>query len=462
MYFCPFCFESCISIKSLNAHCKLKHCIQLHSSFRCKQKLCPRTFSDIHSFFRHLSRTHSEENSIRNDKFSTNHNNVGVHDNVIIEDNMSKVTYNSPSEIIKISASCAINNSNISNITVEAFAESMAKTSASFVARLYSRPSLPRVFCQEIIDSIEVFLDNVKIIEKTYKAIELNPHPDLSSMFNILNNAFADFSSEYRTILYFKTLNSLIEPQEIYVGTSIDSKLTKTGRQIIVKNKKICILPLDKILKKFLELPGVYNNITSNIKKIKQSKMITSVLQSEIWHSIEQQYDNDMLPLILYFDEFEINNPLGSHRGLHKLGVVYCTVYGIGEEHASILENIFLVQLHNVIDHLQVGNKQIFANLINQINNLQTNGIIINIGNVKRKINFVLLHILGDNLGLHAIFGSTTSFNSNYSCRICLVDKTTRQKQIFENIELLRTAENYATDIIDQNMILPRNVSFIP
>lgn len=201
--------------------------------------------------------------------------------------------------------------------------------------------------------------------------------------------------------------------------------------QVLVTNKKICIIPLEKILQKFLELPEVYNKIICNIKKIKQNKKRTSLLQSEVWHSIEQQYNNDVLPLILYFDEFEINNPLGSHRGIHKLGVVYCIIGGINEEYASLLENIFVVQLHNVVDYNKFGNKQIFATLINQIKKLQTDGIIINIGKLKRKINFVLSHILGDNAGLHAIFGLTTSFNSNYSCRICLVDTITRKKTNF-------------------------------
>lgn len=163
-------------------------------------------------------------------------------------------------------------------------------------------------------------------------------------------------------MLYFKQLNSLIEPQEICIGAYIDSKLLKNSRQVVT-NKKLCIIPLDKVLKKFLELPNVYNRIISNIKNIKSNKTLVSVLQSKMWHSIKQQYDNDVLPLIFYFDEFEINNPLGSHRGVHKLGAVYCTISGIEEEYKSILQNIFLVQLHNVADYVQVGNRQTFATL---------------------------------------------------------------------------------------------------
>lgn len=72
MYFCPFCFESCVTIKSLKAHCKLKHYTKLYSSFKCCQKPCPRTFSNSYTFFKHLSRSHAERNSNIIDTSDTN------------------------------------------------------------------------------------------------------------------------------------------------------------------------------------------------------------------------------------------------------------------------------------------------------------------------------------------------------------------------------------------------------
>lgn len=317
MYSCPFCFESYGSIICLKAHCKLKHSTKLHSVFRCRQKLtelstellCLRSFTNIYSFLKHLSTIHSKVN-IRDNTYCNNNNILNIDTNFIME----KVTYNLSSQSMP-STSCAISNSdNIFNITVEEFGKKIAQASTLFVASLYSQPSLPRVFCQEIINSIKSFLNYVKIIEEKYKSIELNPHQDLSAMFNILNNAFADHSSEYQTMLYFKTLKSLIEPQQICIGAFIDPKLMTTGKQMLVKNQRICTVPLEKILKTFLELPDVYNKIISNIKENEQNKIITSLLQSKIWHSNKQQHDNDVLPLILYYDELEINNPLGTQR----------------------------------------------------------------------------------------------------------------------------------------------------
>jgi len=96
--------------------------------------------------------------------------------------------------------------------------------------------------------------------------------------------------------------------------------------------------------------------------------------------------------------------------------------------------------------------------LINKINKLQINGITINIGNSEEKINFALMNILGDNSGLCTIFGSNTSFN--YSCRICFVDILTHQKQILEDVELLRNVENFAIDVNDRNYGITKEYTF--
>lgn len=276
MYSCPFCCESYVSIICLKAHCKLKHCLKLHSSFPCRQKSCHRVFSDIHTLFQHLAKIHSDSSQkignsnhekisiTRNDIFKTNRNIIDNKD-VFNED----ITYDllsdtSSTDMSTLATSLAINSTAV-NITAEEFAERVAQVSARFVAKLYSQSSLPRIFCQEIINSMKSFLDYVTIIEQKYKSIHLNPEPDFSYMLNSLKTAFVDYSSEHRTMVYFKNLETLIEPQEISIGASIDSRRVKTGKQLVVIEKKICIIPLDNILKKFLELPNVYNEITSNI-----------------------------------------------------------------------------------------------------------------------------------------------------------------------------------------------------
>ena len=327
----------------------------------------------------------------------------------------------------------------------------VAEASASFVARLYSQPSLPRSYTQEIINSVQSFLHHMDAVEACYRTTSANVNPDIKAMFVVLRNAFSDHETEHRSMQYFKNLNFLIEPEEVSVGTIIGPKYKSEGTRMAVSNRKICIISLERIFRNFLELPGVYDTILEYRSNSKQSNTVTNYLQGSLWRSTEKIYENVVLPLIVYFDDLEINNPLGTHRGVHKLGAVYCSIGCIPERYSSRLENIFLVQLHNSTDYADLGNKQMFSRLIDQITKLQTDGITISVENVTHKVSFALLYIAGDNLGLNAIFGFTTSFNSHYSCRFCHVEKAAQKIQTMEDPKLLRTIESYEKDVQNQS-----------
>jgi len=102
------------------------------------------------------------------------------------------------------------------------------------------------------------------------------------------------------------------------------------------------------------------------LKNVKNdNNIITSITQSTFWKSTVKDSDcKTVLSLILFSDDIEINNPLGSHKGIHKLSTVYCTIACIPEEYSSRLENIFLFQLHHLVDHKRLGNKKIFRKVI--------------------------------------------------------------------------------------------------
>lgn len=149
-------------------------------------------------------------------------------------------------------------------------------------------------------------------------------------------------------------------------------------------------------------MPGVFNTITSSIEKAKNSHEITYVVQGTLSKEIKQKISGTVLPPIVYFDDFEINNTLGSHRSVHKIGAVYFAIACIPDEFASRLENIFLAQLHNAQDYDQSNNKQIFWKLIEQLMELETIGLLINVNGVQINVKFAMIIFLGDNLGLNS------------------------------------------------------------
>ncbi|XP_055550872.1 uncharacterized protein LOC129733225 [Wyeomyia smithii] len=70
-----------------------------------------------------------------------------------------------------------------------------------------------------------------------------------------------------------------------------------------------------------------------------------------------------------------------------------------------------------------------------------------NIKGVERKVYFVLLGLLSDNLSINTFMGYATSFSSMYYCRFCKLDKKAAQTQIQLHRELNRTKSNYEEDL---------------
>lgn len=161
-----------------------------------------------------------------------------------------------------------------------------------------------------------------------------------------------------------------------------------------------------------------------------------------------------LFPFLLYFDEFETNNPLGSHAGMQKLGAIYISLPSFPLEYASKLENIFLIYLFNSLDKKQVGNQNLFKHLITEINFLEESGINVFVNNQSYQIYFSLALIVGDNLGLHSILGFTECFVSNYPCRFCHSSKEECHVQISQNNENLRNIDNYNEDVNTKNVAL--------
>ncbi|KYN00712.1 hypothetical protein ALC62_08504 [Cyphomyrmex costatus] len=164
--------------------------------------------------------------------------------------------------------------------------------------------------------------------------------------------------------------------------------------------------------------------------------------------NINTQFEGKtVFPLFLYFDDYETNNPLGSHKGISKCGAVYLCIPCLPPKLISKINNIFLFVLFNSLDRKVFSNSITFSKVIDELRYLENNGIIICHNNEKKCIYFKLSLILGDNLGLHSILGFVESFNTMRFCRFCLIDKNNIQNVFYEDNALLRTETSYYTDL---------------
>lgn len=81
-----------------------------------------------------------------------------------------------------------------------------------------------------------------------------------------------------------------------------------------------------------------YNDLMSNT-----DGEISNIVQGSVWREKVARYfpGKTVLPLEVYFDDFEPDNALGSHAGDHKMGALYYTISYIPSEFRSSLQNIF-------------------------------------------------------------------------------------------------------------------------
>lgn len=86
------------------------------------------------------------------------------------------------------------------------------------------------------------------------------------------------------------------------------------------------------------------------------------MIQSDLWKETEKIFEGkEVLPLEIYFDDHEINNCIGSHKGDHEIGGTYGAIACLPEKYKSMLENILILQLHYTKDHKRLGNFPVFS-----------------------------------------------------------------------------------------------------
>lgn len=324
-----------------------------------------------------------------------------------------------------------------------------------FATKFYYNRTITRTVIQSVIEDTSELLVNIL---EDIKLKVLNNNPNLSNESKIeideifSTNPFSQINTEHKRFKYLEQNNFLIKPLSYITGEMPNNKRKNNNAVLETKKSEGQFIQIRKVLKAVFELPNVYNQTMAFVREESHSNYISSLFQGELWKSIVSRYENKLvLPLLLYFDDFETGNPLGTHAGVHKLGAVYFSLPCIPSEYFSQLENIFLFGLFYSDDRVQFSNKAVFRPFIEELLYIESCGITINVNNECQTIYFVTPLVLGDNLGINAITGFTESFSSNYFCRFCIAHKKQTQVIVMEDKTLLRTSDTYDQHVRDKS-----------
>lgn len=112
-------------------------------------------------------------------------------------------------------------------------------------------------------------------------------------------------------------------------------------------NNAVRFFPLHSIFQCLFNETTFLSHIVNYKKDLeaRTSNEIFNYIQSPHWKEIINKLnlpeDELAVPLLIYFDEFEPNNPLGSHKGEQKVGAVYVKFACIPDYMASKLASVF-------------------------------------------------------------------------------------------------------------------------
>jgi hypothetical protein len=407
---CFHCNERVCSIPIYMIH--LQRCADLHNlTYKCNIGNCNRIFGVKVSFKNHLN-SHQKP----------------VNPQIVnIDSNLPILQIEDPVEAPTIPMI-----SDLDDSTIESYKLDVMK----FALSLYGDVNISRKRAQEIIDSFcQLSVNLLRVLNSSlvevcpdHKALKL-----ISKMIDFFTKGI--FTSEYKFLQALQKAGLLVLPEQLIV-------------HIDEKEFYVHMIPLSEIFSKFFEKPGVLQLILDYISSFKEN-VVKNVMQTKFWLEKIQNLDQSStlyLPLLIYFDDLEVLNALGSHSGMYKLGATYVQLACLPEHLQSKVMTIFLALLFFSDDRKRFGNERIFRPFINEINKLFEEGILVQHERYK-KIKFVPILVIGDNLGLHQLLGFVEGFSASHYCRFCTLSNQDARSGTVPNENDLRTIDNYEVQL---------------
>lgn len=124
------------------------------------------------------------------------------------------------------------------------------------------------------------------------------------------------------------------------------------------------------------------------------------------------------IALILYVDDFEVCNPLGTSRKKHKITAVYWVLANVPSGLRSTLSAINLAILCKAVDVKRFGYHIVLEPLLKDLSVLEREGVFVACAG--KNIKGTVYCVAADNLGAHSLGGLVENFTGPYVCRFCL------------------------------------------
>jgi len=144
---------------------------------------------------------------------------------------------------------------------------------------------------------------------------------------------------------------------------------------------------------------------------------------------------------LLYFDDFEGANPLGSKRGVHTMFAVYFTLLNLPMKYRSKIESMHLALLTKSCSVTKNGLDVILDPLINDLKLWQKTGVVATVNGMTYTLLGHVAFVRADNLAANQIAGFTQNFSHGRICRFCMASTDDISSLHLESLCKLRSAK---------------------
>lgn len=381
----------------------------------CKQKTCRQSFLTYNNLIRHLKVSHEvEQTTVPSRNCSSELSQPVVEEQ--LED--EKIPDTLPSRSYPY------------NPPMEGLPKDVSASAAKMVADLRTS-----IFTAEnvrkIINITEPLMSDVtnyvqQIITEYMKAKNIDIDEDEDDLLNKcdLSHLFKNMQTPSGQTKTIKTSYKYIDPIEVPLGLRFDKKLnSKTQcweRQKVWETSQY--VPIIETLKLIVSHASIREFINSEkdsdddwLKSFRDGKTFKS-------HRFIQRFPQ-ALRIQLYYDDFVVNNPLGSNVHPHKLGAFYFVIQNLPDHLNSFLGGIHVLGMCYTADIEKYGMKAVLQPFLKDLKLLESDeGVQMKINNEDYILRASIAEVCADGLAAHQMFGLLSPAASHF-CRLCMVSR---------------------------------------
>lgn len=318
------CGESFENDSDIKFHLRKIHALKANGHYECCVPFCFKNFSAFKNFSKHL-KTHNMEDVVVTNPVVNGSTDISVA--LDVSSNEINVIPSTSNEMNVIPSTSNIENDlhHIEKINLNVNENSREKhieDNVVFTTKYLSKNNITRSDVQNLQSDIQTFITShignmikINILEKM-KSKSISNREIMSALEEILEiceDPFKNIDSEYKFFKFMVTNELLRKPTDFIFNEIIAPKIVNYENTLGVTSSHVNIQDLTFQFRKFFELPGMLKETLEHMTDLEKNPDIVNFISGSLFKTIKATYaPNDVvIPFFLYWDDFEINNPLG-------------------------------------------------------------------------------------------------------------------------------------------------------